>query len=328
MNIKSLLLGSAAALAVVSGAQAADAIVAAEPEPMEYVKVCDAFGAGYFYIPGTETCLKIGGYVRIQEQFSSEDTATTDSYSDGYARGYLSFLTAQDTEAGVLKTNISFYVAGTDTGSDGATLDRAYIMLGGFGVGYTTNPFDDGIAGETDMLGDDTVNWRAWYEFSTGAFAGNIGFDQFGDLADSAAYGVSGKVGGTFGVVTATLYAGYDADSSEVAVEGVLSAAIGPGTLDFAGAYQSGDTRYFFSDEGETWALSAAYAAKITDKLTLTPGVQYTSFEDSGEDRWDAGLLAEYTITDGLVGSVNVQYNDPSDEDSYWDGWVRLQRNF
>ncbi|WP_244505397.1 porin, partial [Rhizobium sp. LCM 4573] len=49
MNIKSLLLGSAAALAAVSGAQAADAIVAAEPEPMEYVRVCDAFGAGYFY---------------------------------------------------------------------------------------------------------------------------------------------------------------------------------------------------------------------------------------------------------------------------------------
>ena len=64
MNIKGLLLGTAAAFAVVSGAQAADAIVAAAPEPMEYVKVCDAFGAGYFYIPGTETCLKIGGLVR------------------------------------------------------------------------------------------------------------------------------------------------------------------------------------------------------------------------------------------------------------------------
>src|SRR4029078_10387913 len=61
-----LLLGSAAALAVVSGAQAADAIVAAEPEPVEYVRVCDAYGTGYFYIPGTETCLKIEGYIRFQ----------------------------------------------------------------------------------------------------------------------------------------------------------------------------------------------------------------------------------------------------------------------
>src|SRR5262245_32361547 len=68
MNIKSLLLGSAAALAVVSGAQAADAVVAAEPEPMEYVKVCDAYGTGFFYIPGTETCLKIGGQVRFEKK--------------------------------------------------------------------------------------------------------------------------------------------------------------------------------------------------------------------------------------------------------------------
>ena len=64
MKIKSLLLGSAAALAVTSGAQAADAIMAAQPEPVDYVKVCDAFGTGYFYIPGTETCLRIHGYVR------------------------------------------------------------------------------------------------------------------------------------------------------------------------------------------------------------------------------------------------------------------------
>lgn len=63
MNIKSLLLGSAA-LAAVTGARAADAVTVAEPEPAEYVKICDVYGAGYFYIPGTETCLRIGGYVR------------------------------------------------------------------------------------------------------------------------------------------------------------------------------------------------------------------------------------------------------------------------
>src|ERR1700761_3806984 len=71
MNIKSLLLGSAAALAAVSGAHAADAIVAAEPEPLEYVRICDAYGAGYFYIPGTETCLKIGGKVRTEGEWYS-----------------------------------------------------------------------------------------------------------------------------------------------------------------------------------------------------------------------------------------------------------------
>ena len=60
MKLKTLLLSSAAAFAVVGGAQAADLSVA---EPVDYVKVCDAFGAGYWYIPGTDTCLKIGGLV-------------------------------------------------------------------------------------------------------------------------------------------------------------------------------------------------------------------------------------------------------------------------
>ena len=64
MNIKSLLLGSAAALVAVSGARAADAVVIAEPEPMEYVRICDTYGVGFYYIPGTETCLKLSGYIR------------------------------------------------------------------------------------------------------------------------------------------------------------------------------------------------------------------------------------------------------------------------
>ena len=64
MNIKSLLLGSAAALVAVSGARAADAVVIAEPEPVEYVRVCDVYGTSFYYIPGTEICLKVGGYMR------------------------------------------------------------------------------------------------------------------------------------------------------------------------------------------------------------------------------------------------------------------------
>ena len=54
MKIKSLLLGSTAALIAVTGARAADAVMV-EPEPVEYVRICDAYGAGFFYIPGTET---------------------------------------------------------------------------------------------------------------------------------------------------------------------------------------------------------------------------------------------------------------------------------
>ena len=68
MKIRTLLLSSAAAFAVVGGAQAADLSVA---EPVDYVKVCDAFGAGYWYIPGSDTCLKIGGHARFDVNFHS-----------------------------------------------------------------------------------------------------------------------------------------------------------------------------------------------------------------------------------------------------------------
>ncbi|MFV0279466.1 MAG: porin [Rhodoblastus sp.] len=59
---KSLLLGSAAVLATVAGAQAAD-LPTRKAAPVQYVKICDAYGAGFFYIPGTDTCLRVGGLV-------------------------------------------------------------------------------------------------------------------------------------------------------------------------------------------------------------------------------------------------------------------------
>src|SRR5215217_437169 len=115
MNIKSLLLGSAAALIAVSGARAADAVVVAEPEPAEYVKICDVYGSGYFYIPGTETCLRIGGYIRYDisgGDVGSFDGARTRDVEDGgendtwrkKARFALKTWTGQETELGTLKT--------------------------------------------------------------------------------------------------------------------------------------------------------------------------------------------------------------------------------
>ncbi len=62
--VKSLLLGTAAGLLAVAGAQAADMPVKAKP--VEYVKICSLYGAGFYYIPGTDTCLKVGGYLRVQ----------------------------------------------------------------------------------------------------------------------------------------------------------------------------------------------------------------------------------------------------------------------
>ncbi|WP_315703330.1 MULTISPECIES: porin [unclassified Bradyrhizobium] len=67
--IKSLALGSAATLLAVAGAQAADLPIKAKA--VEYVKVCSLYGAGFYYIPGTDTCIKLGGYLRAEVSMRS-----------------------------------------------------------------------------------------------------------------------------------------------------------------------------------------------------------------------------------------------------------------
>src|SRR4029450_5397890 len=62
--VRSLLLGSAAGFVAVAGAQAADMPVKAKP--VEYVKICTLYGAGFYYLPGTDICVKHGAYVRFQ----------------------------------------------------------------------------------------------------------------------------------------------------------------------------------------------------------------------------------------------------------------------
>src|SRR5258708_39634358 len=70
MKYKTLLLGTAAvfAVGVAGSARAADLAVA---ESVEYVKVCDAYGTGYFYIPGSDTCLKVSGDLEVYAHYDS-----------------------------------------------------------------------------------------------------------------------------------------------------------------------------------------------------------------------------------------------------------------
>ena len=39
--------------------------------PASYVRICDAYGAGFFYIPGTDTCIRVGGRVRAEYAINS-----------------------------------------------------------------------------------------------------------------------------------------------------------------------------------------------------------------------------------------------------------------
>ena len=65
---RNIFLGSVACLVGMSGAQAADLPVKAKA--VEYVRICSLHGAGFFYVPGTDTCIKLGGYLRIDTTFN------------------------------------------------------------------------------------------------------------------------------------------------------------------------------------------------------------------------------------------------------------------
>src|SRR3979490_3326679 len=67
--VRSLLLGTAAGFVAVAGAQAADMPVKAKP--VEYVKICSLYGDGFYYIPGTETCVRIGASAQADYHYNA-----------------------------------------------------------------------------------------------------------------------------------------------------------------------------------------------------------------------------------------------------------------
>jgi hypothetical protein len=169
------------AVIAVSGTRAAEAVVA-EPEHADYVKICDVYGAGYFYIPGTETCLRIGGYVRYD--IAAGDTGAfdgvnhvpdkmgggTNSAWEMNARFTVKTWTGQETELGTLKTytetRISFGNSGGDYSAGGTnwqardkglTLNFAWMQLGGLRVGKDESAFNTFIGYAGNVINDTLV---------------------------------------------------------------------------------------------------------------------------------------------------------------------------
>jgi hypothetical protein len=151
--VKSLMLGSAAGLVAMSGAQAADLPVKAKA--VEYVRVCSLYGAGFWYIPGTDTCIKIGGYLRVDTTFNggiygqpawSGGLGTGDRFTDrlnGRSRMALTVDTRTATEYGVVRTfaqgDFQFNNFGTTNPS---VLGAAPTALGG-----SNSSLLDGVGG-------------------------------------------------------------------------------------------------------------------------------------------------------------------------------------
>ncbi|TIR90336.1 porin, partial [Mesorhizobium sp.] len=222
----------------------------AEPEPAEYVKICDVYGSGYFYIPGTETCLRIGGYVRYDIGFGdvgSFDGAKALDKIDGdengtwkkNARFTLKTWTGQETELGTLKTYTETrFNFGNGSGRDGlvtttnpagnkdVSLNFAWIQLGGLRVGKDESAFDTFIGYAGNVIQDTIVPYGGFdtnvvqYYFDAGnGFSAVVSLEEgYGDVYTIDSY-VPHVVGGVkwtqgWGAVTGVL--AYDSNYEQV----------------------------------------------------------------------------------------------------------------
>ncbi|MBD8663713.1 porin [Rhizobium sp. CFBP 8752] len=360
MNIKSLLLGSAAALAAVSGAQAADAIVAAEPEPIEYVRVCDAFGTGYFYIPGTETCLKVGGRVRFDALYGDAYNPDADGlYTNTRAELYLS--TASDTEWGALKTNLTarfdynpqydaIDAAGTGIESDGnntrTRLMVATIELGGFAVGLQDSLYESFIDYAGNVDSDDVINYGpSEVNMVAYTYKGGNGFSAFAALEDdgqndndtaggasdwpNVAAGLKYDTGNFMVGVTG----GYDESVEEGAVKARVGGKFGAFTAFLMGGWNSdGDSFNSYAPEiidgfgwGD-WAVWGGAGYEFNEDLAANMQVSY-----SDSDVLSAVANLQWTPIQGFLIQPEIAYtkwNNATLDDEAWSGLLRFQRTF
>ncbi len=168
--MKSILLGSAAGIVAVASAQAAD-LPTKKAAPVEYVKLCNVGGMAGFVIPGSDTCLKISGYVTAQVEAgnvstgfawatqgkalttlntatgenSQGGTPSTQRPSFGYTtRANIDFDARQNTAYGVLRgyAELQFENGnGFDTTDVGAYINLAYVQWAGITAGKAPSFF-------------------------------------------------------------------------------------------------------------------------------------------------------------------------------------------
>jgi hypothetical protein len=300
--VKSLILGSAAGLVAMSGAQAADLPVKAKA--VEYVRICSLYGAGFYYIPGTDTCLKLGGYLRADVTFNG-GTQGTEAYSGDLGQGnrYRSYFTDRSrlaltvdtrtaTEYGVVRTfgqvDIQFSTLGSgnstpslfatnlgnntilDTAGGGSVFaETAFIQFAGFTFGRSQSVFSTPWAG---FPGNIQSNLVGSSDSSTGV--NNIQYTwQFGN-------GVSASLGAEAPIVQDRTVLWNQ--STAAALAGTYSNAYGGQHVpDFAGNVKVDQAWGMFQLSGSVHNVTASYntlqgttagLAGTGAAVALTPG--------------------------------------------------------
>lgn len=181
--VKSLILGTAVAFAASAGAQAADLPVKAKP--VGYVKICPQYGPGFYYIPGTDICLKVGGLVFAEAGYYASGAITTlsngptwsrdDTDLQWRSRGYISLDARQNTAYGTLRSYILGGFEQRDTSATnaitaGAFIQYAFIQFAGFTAGTANSFFDFGVNYQGISVASNPWNWANVF-----AYTANLG---------------------------------------------------------------------------------------------------------------------------------------------------------
>src|SRR5215468_1977013 len=225
--VKSLLLGTAAGLMAVAGAQGAELPVKAAP--VQYVKICNLYGDGFYYIPGTDICLKVGGYVRGEYFYNYGANGTNGPFQSGAVgasnpaangagfrdrteggdwvmrtRAYAWFDSRQQTEYGTLRSYLQIGVNydSPNASSSGFNANRAFIQFAGFTVGTAQSFFDFYSSPASSFFGppaSDTGD-GGWKVFAYTAQYGN-GFSATFSIEEPR----SGSTGPISGVIDTNL---------------------------------------------------------------------------------------------------------------------------
>jgi hypothetical protein len=216
--MKSILLGSTAALVAVAAAQAAD-LPTRKAAPAEYVKICNVGGMAGFVLPGSDTCFKISGYItgqieggNLKQGYSwglgtgAATGTTTVSKSGGLGafgagtatrnsfgwttRANIDFDARQDTAYGVLRgyAEIQFENGnGFDTTGVGAYINRAYVQWAGITAGKANSFFSFFGGGEAwanifspDQQGFNQPDLLAYTATFGGGFSATIAMQSSG----------------------------------------------------------------------------------------------------------------------------------------------------
>ncbi len=311
MTLRAILLGTAAGLMAVSGAQAADLPGEPVPAAVDYVKVCDTFGKGFFYIPGTETCLDISGRVRFRVTADFEDETV-----QFRADGRVDFDARTMTEYGQLR---SFFRLGAGDGRT-TNVENAFIQLGYLTVGLAGDLYNaDILYGINDFAQggfDDTIQITVLADDLGGGFyAGaslltqtdedlRVTADDEEDLEIQAAIGIAGQPWGS--VDLSVFYAPQDTDDA-------FGAKL-TGDLTIADGFDARlSAAYVDTGAVEAFILGAAASFAVSDAATIYAGIRY-DIEDDSEDDIGANIGVDYTVVSGLVLTGEVSYSD-SDED-------------